>query len=401
MIGVKLGRIGIIGAGLGGLAAGALLARAGFDVTIMEAAADPVPMGAGLLLQPPGQTVLRRLGLLDALGDGGATVTRLDARTLSGRQLLDLDYGRLRPGLHGLGLTRAAIWQGLLAAASSAGCLLRAGCRIVTVTTDDAQATAEDARGTHHAFDLMLVANGSGSTLAGHWPGRRSATYPWGCLWTQIVLPDGWPRDVLQQRVQGARQMLGILPTGHEEGRPVAALYWSVHNDRVEAERAMPPTAWRSGLERLWPEAAPLIETLAPSDLKHAVYRDVWADPPYQGRILLIGDAAHGTSPQLGQGTTQALLDAALLTDSLLAHNANPATAFPTYWRQRRARTRFYRWASRMLTPLYQSDSRLFALARDLTAWPARHLPIADRLALLVLAGAKTGLLGWEEPPGP
>lgn len=395
----ELRRIGIIGAGLGGLAAGALLARAGFDITIMEAAGDPVPMGAGLLLQPPGQDVLRRLGLLEPLLADGAIVTRLDARTKSGQRLLDLDYRRLHPGLHGLGLTRAAIWRGLLDTALSAGCTLLAGCRIVGMESSASGAMAEDSGGGRHCFDLLLVANGSGSVLAARWPRRRSVAYPWGCLWTQIILPDGWPPDVLQQRVLAATKMLGVLPTGRENGRPVAALYWSVHNDRVAAEQSMSPATWRSGLEQLWPEVSPMVRNLGPGDLKHAVYRDVWVDPPFQGRILLIGDAAHGTSPQLGQGTTQALLDAALLTDCLIQHEADPITAFPAYWRKRRARTRYYRWASRLLTPMYQSDSRLFALARDFTAWPARHLPLVDRLALRILAGAKTGLFGWEEPP--
>ena len=63
-------RIGIVGAGTAGLAAAALLARAGHAVEVLERAPDPGPVGAGLLLQPTGMAVLERLGVLDEVARG-------------------------------------------------------------------------------------------------------------------------------------------------------------------------------------------------------------------------------------------------------------------------------------------------------------------------------------------
>jgi choline dehydrogenase-like flavoprotein len=101
-------RVGIIGAGLAGLAAAACLAARGHRVEVLERAPAPRPMGAGLLLQPPGAAILARIGALAALLPGAARITRLDSRARSGARLIDLDYADLAPRLCGLGLATSS-----------------------------------------------------------------------------------------------------------------------------------------------------------------------------------------------------------------------------------------------------------------------------------------------------
>ena len=370
-------KIAVIGAGLAGLSAASLLARDGHRVEILERAQQPQPVGAGLLLQPPGAAILGQLG---ALPDG-AEITRIECRTSGGRRVLDVDYAHLHPGLHGLGLTRPALWATLLGSAETAGVDIKPGRAI------------DDIRSLGDAYDLVVVAAGAHSPL---WRGpgaHKSNLYRWSCLWATIPLPAGWRTEALQQRVRGTKKMIGILPLGQR----VAALYWSLRNDRIEDWRARSMQAWVDEVGEIYPEAAELVAGLSREELTHATYRDVWADPPFQDRVVVIGDAAHGTSPQLGQGTTQAFRDALALTEALRA-DAPLSAQLQDYWRGRRSRTRYYRHSSRLLTPLFQCDWPLLGTLRDIFAGPVGDIPYVRRQAVLTVADLKTGLFGddWD-----
>ena len=98
-------------------------------------------------------------------------------------------------------------------------------------------------------------------------------------------------------------------------------------------------------------------------------YRDVWANPPYRGRVLMIGDIAHSTSPQLGQGVTQALRDASALTRHL-RRDAPLDKKLAAYWGERKRSVGYYRSASRLLTPAFQSSIPGRGILRDMFAGP-------------------------------
>ena len=103
------------------------------------------------------------------------------------------------------------------------------------------------------------------------------------------------------------------------------------------------------------------------------------------------------TSPQLGQGANLALIDAAVLADCL-REEPSLAAALAAYAEQRRAHTRFYSYASRWLTPFFQSDSRVAALVRDLTFPIAGKVPYVRREMVRTLCGMKTGLFTHLDP---
>src|SRR3954468_20829104 len=90
--GSDMRRVGIVGAGTAGLATAALLARAGDEVEVLERAPSPGPVGAGLLLQPTGQAVLARLGVLDEVRAGAAVVERVVGTTVREKRFMDLRY---------------------------------------------------------------------------------------------------------------------------------------------------------------------------------------------------------------------------------------------------------------------------------------------------------------------
>src|SRR5687767_14401514 len=94
--------VAVIGAGTAGAATALFLARSGHRVTVFERVARPGPVGAGILIQPTGQTVLDRLGLLDALAARAAPIEQLLCLRRTGAPLVDLRYSDLG-GAIGLG----------------------------------------------------------------------------------------------------------------------------------------------------------------------------------------------------------------------------------------------------------------------------------------------------------
>lgn len=97
----------------------------------------------------------------------------------------------------------------------------------------------------------------------------------------------------------------------------------------------------------------------------------------------VIGDAAHSTSPQLGQGANMALLDAAALNCALIGTD-RVDTALEATVRARRWRVRVFQALSLMLTPFYQSDSTVMPFVRKLVASVAKIPPVPNILASMV-----------------
>jgi 2-polyprenyl-6-methoxyphenol hydroxylase-like FAD-dependent oxidoreductase len=124
--------------------------------------------------------------------------------------------------------------------------------------------------------------------------------------------------------------------------------------------------------------------------IQEARYLDVVMRDFHRGNVVFLGDAAHAMSPQLGQGANLALLDAAALADALRS-----GEGVAGYTRRRRAHVRFYAFASRWMTPFFQSGRDRLALPRDTMMGPAARVPWIGRQMVRTMAG-----LMFRTPPG-
>ena len=150
-------RIGVVGCGVGGMAAALALARRGHAVTLLEAFATPRPLGSGLLLQPTGLAALRALGLDETIRAAGARVDRLEGKDTRGRRVMDLDYGDWRPGAHGVGIHRAVLFDTLHDQLAPEGVEVVTDARIVRIESL-AKPILHDQHGrVFGPFDLAII----------------------------------------------------------------------------------------------------------------------------------------------------------------------------------------------------------------------------------------------------
>ncbi|MBZ7922364.1 FAD-dependent monooxygenase [Ensifer adhaerens] len=383
--------IGIAGAGPAGLAAALMLSRQGHRVEILERFAEASPVGSGLMLQPTGLTVLNALGLLQPMLALGSRIHRLyGADAKSGRTVLDVRYDALAGGRFGLAVQRAALFNTLHDAVVAADLPVRTGVTLsdVRMAGDKAVLLDEGAREAG-AYDLVIDASGARSTLsAGSTVAPKVRELTYGAFWATLD-SDGLVHDphALVQRYDQAKVMIGILPAGRARvgEKERVAFFWSLRVTDADAVRQAGLDRWKARIRDYWPDCAPLLDQITDwEQLTLARYAHRTMRPPVSGRIAFVGDSAHSTSPQLGQGANMALLDVAALSHALETAGDLDA-ALAAHAAARRNHVALFQLLSLLFTPFYQSDATALAWLRDrLVATVARTPPMQALLASIV-----------------
>jgi 2-polyprenyl-6-methoxyphenol hydroxylase-like FAD-dependent oxidoreductase len=380
--------IAVIGAGPTGLAVALMLVRQGRRVMVHERFATPRPIGAGFLLQPTGLHVLDGLGLTPQVEAVGQPIDHIFGREARrGRVVLDIRYRDLKRPRQAIGIQRAAMFDILYRACIEAGVDFETDREIVAA--EAGHLTDSGGRRSAAPFNLVIDASGARSAIAAGM-GEERRDLAWGALWTTVPWP-GAPFDptALEQVYLGASRMLGVLPCGRLPGdpAPLATFFWSLKTEIWPDWHALGLDTWKAHCLRLWPELTPVMDAITDREqMTLASYGHQTLARPVGDRLAIVGDAAHSTSPQLGQGVNMGLLDALALAEALRLHRDLP-TALKAYARARRWHVRLYQALSLGFTPFYQADGRLLPWVRDHVLGKVARLPLAPRLLAATVAG--------------
>ncbi len=337
--------VGIVGAGIGGLAAALALLRAGLSVRVYEQAPQLGEIGAGVQTTPNGAKALRALGLEDEMRRGGTRTTGKTNRlwntgqsspfmTLADRA--DEQYGAPyltfhRADLHGI-LLRAV--QALDPTA------VHLNKQFASLDQDGTGVDLRFAEGTHDRVSLLIGADGIHSKVRQHLFGFDNAEFT-GCM--------AWRGLIEAERIRGVADLAGgsmwLGPTAHVVTYPVR------HGALLNFIGMVDRDDWRA---ESWTEAGTTEECLADFEgwhpdirahVRHIAIPYKWAlrvrAPLPQwtvGRVTLLGDACHSTLPFLSQGANMALEDAVVL-GRCLAREEAPEAALRRYEALRRGRT--------------------------------------------------------------
>src|ERR1051326_6309147 len=286
-----------MGFGVAGGTAAYLLSSAGHDVSVLERAPEVGPVGAGILLQPSGQLVLKRLGMVEAVTRSAEPIHELYAITHRRNVLVRLPYSDISPGCHAYGVHRGTLFNVIHRAALGTTTKFVLGCEIVDrkVTGEGVYAVDRSAE-RHGPFDFLVVADGSRSALRSVCGiKQRVHTYPYGAIWG--IGNCNAVRERLFQVVEGTDKLIGLLPIG--DGK--CTLFASARPGEWAHTLDGGFVAWRDALLKLCPQAEEVFESLpSPEDLRFTDYRHVWMQSWHDDRVVFLGDSAHSMSPHLG-----------------------------------------------------------------------------------------------------
>ncbi len=330
----SLTHILIAGGGIGGLTAAIALRCAGFAVRVFERAPEIREVGAGLTLQSNAILALRRIGLEEAAVASGRVVERGSIRAPDGRFLSRADVREVsrEVGAPSVAIHRATLQRLLLEAAGPG--IVETGREVAGYEIRKDGVAVRFLDGSRENGSLLVGADGLRSAVRAQLLADGEPLYAGYTSWRGVT-PERGPSPNETSETWGAGRRFGIVPI--ERGR----VYWFATLNTPAGGRDEPGQA-RAALLRLFGGWHPPIASLLEATPEEAILRnDILHRMPVsrwgEGRMTLLGDAAHPMTPNLGQGACQAIEDAVVLAGSL-RDAADPIAALRQYEARRIAR---------------------------------------------------------------
>ncbi len=377
----------IVGGGIGGLTAAIALQRVGIEAHVYERVARPREAGAGISLWWNAVRALEMLGLADQLRARGWRPVRSDLKTWRGdvlvRGISEADAAR-RDVAIGV-MHRADLLSMLMGEVDPAH--LHTDRHCTGFVSDSTGVTAQFARAESARGDLLIGADGLHSIVRAQLFGASPPRYAGYTAWRSVV--DFRLTPLVASESWGRGRRFGIVPL--DERR----VYWFATDNATEHEHD-PNESARARLRRMfrgW--HAPIEALIDASDESDVLRNDIYDRDPLarwtEGRVTLLGDAAHPMTPNLGQGACQAIEDALVLAVSLATPLATPGTrrsidaALRGYDARRIPRTSRIVGLSRRLGSMAQWSHPIACAVRDL-AMRATPAAVAERQLRSIVA---------------
>ena len=365
----------IVGGGIAGLALAGALRRLGVACEIAERTETWQPVGAGIVLGVNAMAVMRVLGMAEPLEAGARRLEVMKIVDSTNRCLARTNLKDLEPrfGLN-LAMHRALLHETLLEGAR--GVPIRMGTTIENASAGGGQLDVRFSNGEEASYGLVVGADGLHSRVRELAFGARALRYSGYTCW-RMVIDAGHPETPTQE-MWGVGKRFGVVRL---DGNRVYCF-------AVINERAGQPDPEADRIERLretfsefaGPVPGLLGQISEPDELiKNDLY-EIVHQPYFSERWALVGDAAHGMLPDMGQGAAMALEDVAVLAEGI-GGGLPLAEVLATWAKRREGRVRKIQYLSRRIGRVGQWENRLACRVRNEIT---RLFP--DSMALQVLA---------------
>ncbi|WP_214416119.1 FAD-dependent monooxygenase [Sphaerisporangium fuscum] len=374
----------VIGGGIGGLTAAIALGQKGWSVTLCERARSLEPIGSGLAIAPNALRALQTIGVGDEVRKLAALEGGTGLRAPDGRWFMHTDAAtaQARFGEPIVVLLRPALVE--LLAARLAPDTLRLGTTVHAVDPGTGRVSTDD--GDLDA-DLIVAADGIHSAVRrALFPAHPAPVHSGVTSWRVVV-----PRpemDLRGSETWGAGTVFGIMPLAGD----LVYCYATATLDRSGPKGG----DQRDELLRLfgdWHDPIPRLLAAARPDgiLRHDVFSSARPLPAFhQGRVALLGDAAHAMTPNMGQGACQAIEDAVVLAHVM--EGGGTAGRLAAYTDARLPRT----------TKIVESSWNICRVTRwtnPLAVWARETLmSLAGRLPEELMLRRLDDVLSWRPP---
>lgn len=328
----------VIGGGIGGLTSAIALRQRGFAVTVIERDPTWSVYGVGIIQQSNVLRAARDLGILDGYLAAGVGFDAVEIYTPDGTRVARVPGHSIGEGYPAnLGVSRPALHKLLGDSAIGAGAQVRLGITVVELVDDGAGVDVTFSDGSTGRYTLVIGADGVYSDTRGRvLPDAETPQFTGQAVWRyNFPRPEGL--DALH--VYNGPTGIGLVPISHE------LMYMYVTTPEPDNPR-YPVEGLAARLREKLARTAPQIQALAEmiTQDEGVVYRPLEGmlvrGPWHKGRVVLLGDAVHATTPHLGQGAGMAIEDSIVLAQEL-ARASDPETAFATYRERRFDRCRY------------------------------------------------------------
>jgi 2-polyprenyl-6-methoxyphenol hydroxylase-like FAD-dependent oxidoreductase len=352
----------VIGGGIGGLTTAIALRMAGIQASVYEQASSFRMVGAGLSLWANAIHALRLLGLADAVIEAGSKIQKAASYTSEGRPLKVIRQGELeeRFGEPTIAIHRAELHRILLAALPSEAIHLNKTFREYEDRTDSIIACFDD--GSTVTSDLLIGADGIHSILRQQLLPQLRFRYAGYTAWRGVVSPTDPLTLGTTSETWGCGKRFGVIPISASQIYWFAVANLSPGRDPSSEERK------QDLLQRFAGWHAPITALLEATPASDILRTDIYDIPPYQkwskGRAVLIGDAAHPTTPNMGQGACMAI-ESAIILARTLQHEKDLLNALHRYENERFARTAWVTNQSWRVGKLGQIDNPVLCKLRN------------------------------------
>ncbi len=335
-----VGSVLVVGGGVGGMATAISLRKAGVAVDLIDLDPEWRVYGAGITITGATLRAYRQLGLLERLKVEGAVTNGTRLRHFSGSIIADLDEPSIEDGLPATGgILRPVLHRIMSDEVRKAGVAVRLGITVDSISSDSHGVDVRLSDGSSGRYDLLIGADGINSRVRSLlFPGPDGPRYTGQAAWRVLA---NRPADFDKcEFYLGHPHMAGITACSPDK---VYAFLLNCDPEMTWIEPADQLDRMRELLADFGGNLGVIRDELGPES--SVVYRplEAWIQPRpwHAGRAILLGDAAHATTPHLASGAGMAVEDALVLTEELVRHTPDIDAALAAFTERRFERCRF------------------------------------------------------------